>query len=213
MKHPRFITLTYAGHHSLSSQAKNDLRSCLHLLLQHLRRKNKINSYVCALEVKRNPDGYYLHLHLIYDGQFIPFGLLQSLWKKYTKTSHRVHITAVRDRIRAISYLTDYVCKGSVLSDLSVWDYLPIMRMRFFSSWCRACCKPVIIRELWEGFYCPICDSRLLYNRWLSLEESGIPPPPDMFAPAREKPVPLTDNELHSIYVAKYSSNGCFHEP
>lgn len=175
MKNPRFITLTYAGHHALTFEAEHNLRSCLHLLLQHLRRKNKIESYVCALEVVKHPDGYFMHLHLIYDGQFIPFDLLQALWKKYTKTAHRVRIERVRSRIHALHYLTEYITKGSMLSDLSIWEYLPILRMRFFNSWSRH--KILIIREVWEAMYCPICMSRLRYNRALSLEASGIPPP------------------------------------
>ena len=46
MKTPRFITLTYAGHHELTFAVKKEIDRCFKALSQYLRRKNAIFCYV-----------------------------------------------------------------------------------------------------------------------------------------------------------------------
>jgi len=160
MKTPRFMTLTYAGHHELSFSVKNEIDGCWKTLSQYLRRKNAIFRYVKALELVQKEDGYYYHLHLIYDGKYIPFKKLQEKWLEYTKTTHRVSIERVKSRFKAVNYVTKYICKGSQIG-LKINDFIKIRKMQFFSSYGKF--DPITIDKL-EILLCPICGGVYKYD-------------------------------------------------
>ena len=134
MKHPRFMTLTYAGHHKFSFEVIKEIQRCWKRLSQFLRRKRGIWCYIKALEINhKDEDGkYYYHLHVIYDGKYIPKQRLSDLWLKYTKTSYIVDISRVKRKFNLMGYLVKYISKCQLY--ITINEYLDVKNKRFFHS-------------------------------------------------------------------------------
>lgn len=174
-RYARFVTLTTGEHYLdvVPKQAVRSLNESFKLLQQKLRRfeytdfagqKQKrdisMRHYLKVLEFGQFVDYidcmgeyravYSPHLHVVYDGLFIPYDFLQKAWESITG-ARIVRIERAGDVGDVSRYLTDYATKSTNLSEIEPRDYvLNCEKMRFFSS-------------LGLDFSCPECGKRM-YN-------------------------------------------------
>lgn len=189
MKTPRFLTLTIRGWQDEVSRKHLDLlHACWKVFSQYYRRKRKIWAYIKAIEIAdteyfvgpflESAYGYFYHMHVIYDGQYIPFDSMQEKWKEITKAhvgeeSHRVEISKPKARFKIHSYIAKYIGKGSDL-EISTESYIGIRKCQFFASWCD---REILIflkvqHEVCPKIMCPACGSRMSVDSGLSEWES-----------------------------------------
>lgn len=130
-KDPRFLTI---GFKNVGELEKAHIKRCaadFNYMLKLLKSRNKtrqkagkqpytLGRYINVMEIEHSKEkGYNIHYHILYDGTFIPQKLLVSLFKKATQgESYYVYIKAmprnvsVRDRIKALYYITKYISKS-----------------------------------------------------------------------------------------------------
>lgn len=174
-KDPRFITLTLKGHHPLDRKPHDKLNYAWKRMSRLLRKSGVLKSYIKVTEIMHKPeldcitsdgkcpDLYFWHLHIVYDGVYIPFDILQKAWLRYTGDSNWVNITRVKKNISAAAYLRKYLDKV-VYDKMDPEDYFKVFKIKFLSTYG---CKPELetlleLSVLVFRLECPYCGSRLL---------------------------------------------------
>lgn len=113
MNAPRFLTLTLKHN-------QDDLLSQIDRLMNHFRElrksdlwKSKCTGGIYTLELTRNTkkSEWHPHLHIVFDGKFMPHSSLKELWERITGDSNIIHLKAVTDRRNAAYYIAEYVAK------------------------------------------------------------------------------------------------------
>jgi len=130
-KKPRFITLTVRNTEDITKQ---DFKNCTKhfnklvkvLGLSYnpfspLRNKKematkqtlKLGRYIYTREVKYTAEsGFNLHIHCLYDGDFIPVEELSYYWEKISG-SFIVDVRRINDAEHGLKYISKYISKGS----------------------------------------------------------------------------------------------------
>lgn len=157
----RFMTLTLKS----TDQPLTEVLSRLIKSFGQLRRRKeiaeRIDGGVWFLEITRNVETgrWHPHLHVLFQGTFIPQQILRRNWLDITKDSFIVDIRALRDSKQAAEYVCKYASKGC---DGSVWhdeealteamDALSARRtFSVFGSWKNLdLSKPPTSDEEWE---------------------------------------------------------------
>lgn len=109
----RFGTLTLAHDGaSLSDRVTRILMAFRDLRKSDTWRQN-VRGCVATLEVTMGGDirHWHVHLHFIWDGDFMPQPKLKQAWHEATGDSYIVHIKAVHGRRQAAHYIAAYVAK------------------------------------------------------------------------------------------------------
>jgi len=116
----RFMTLTLKS----SDQPLSEVLARLIKSFARLRRRKeiaeRIRGGVWFLEITRNVETgrWHPHLHVLFQGDFLPQQILRRNWLDITKDSFIVDIRALRDSKQAAEYVCKYASKGC---DSSVW--------------------------------------------------------------------------------------------
>lgn len=122
----RFITLTLRN-------SDLPLTQCLDKLYQdfaRLRRsklwRNTVTGGIAFTEVKlgQRSGTWHPHLHVLVTGKFIHQKALSTVWHAITKTSFVVDVRFVKDRNKAVDYVTKYATKGYDTDILRTHDAL-----------------------------------------------------------------------------------------
>lgn len=167
----RFLTLTLRGYHPLDKTTHARLNYAWKRISLLLRKAGFVKAYIKVTELVAHEyidaelvyhDVYYWHLHVIYDGTYIPAVMLRSAWKQYTKDSNWVHVERVKKNISAGAYIRKYVSK-LVYDDLDLNEYFKVFKMKLISHYG---CKDEIESLLEEWILivrtvCPFCGGRL----------------------------------------------------
>lgn len=131
MRNPKLMTLTLLKNKETGNLLKDDIREIWQMknkLFHALaKRKYRIRSWFAVVELPN-------HLHLVYDGDFVPQKELSKLWKKASAGSFIVDIRAVknyRPGFVAI-YLTKYLTKGCIEYRI---DIERLKSFRMVGSW------------------------------------------------------------------------------
>lgn len=139
----RFITLTLKDYHPLTREVHERLNYAWKRLSLLLRKAGHIKRYIKVTELTQHEYVdkdlnyrvvYFFHLHVVYDGTYIPFKLIQSSWERYTRTSKWVNISRVKKNISASAYLRKYLGK-LVYDSIDVEEYFQVKKIKMLSSW------------------------------------------------------------------------------
>lgn len=176
MKTPKFLTLTWAGHHGLD--VKKDFERALRNFVRRLKRIDDKLQYVRVFEIKKKDDGYYWHCHFVVDMKYIRQETLSSMWKEVTGHSYVVDIRAVSrmNKHSMIAYISKYIAKP--IEALSDTDYaIYVYRQRFHDA------RLHLIEVQYSPiFSCELCDRALEFEKVepIAVPEKYRPPPPLM---------------------------------
>jgi hypothetical protein len=140
MKDPRTIILTLKSCDTDIGRQLADLRNYFNRLRRTPLWKRSVRGGVATIEVTLNAktQAYHPHIHLIYDGAFIPVELLRKEWHTITNDSWIIWITQVADRKNAVAELCKYISKPARLTawapDKIISYALGTKGRRFFST-------------------------------------------------------------------------------
>lgn len=113
MKRPRMLVLTVRSMHGdLGSQLRS-LRKWFRRLRSAAFWQKHVRGGVYTVEITRNEDTglWHPHLHVVYDGEYMPQKGLRFVWHRITQGSEVVWIKDVSDRQGAAVELAKYISK------------------------------------------------------------------------------------------------------
>lgn len=117
----RFITLTYGEVKNISYSKINNVILSAEKLLKHFKQKGAL--LVCEIK-KSNAFDFYLHIHIITAGNYIPQKDLSDYWKALTD-KNIVDIRMIRNVKMAKNYIFKYIKKSNYLGGASAYaDYI-----------------------------------------------------------------------------------------
>jgi Replication protein len=108
----RMVTLTLLSTHDPLEDRIRHLYSSFRRLRQQPRCKALFRGGVAFLEITHPHALWHPHLHVLTHGAYLPHGLLKKAWLKATGDSYIVHIGAVPDVERAVTYVAKYATKA-----------------------------------------------------------------------------------------------------
>lgn len=171
-KDPRFITLTLKGYHTLTRTPHQRLNYAWKRLSLLLRKSGLVKRYLKVTELVPHEyvnaegtyiDVYFWHLHIVYDGFYIPADVLRSSWEHFTGDSKWVNITRVKKNISASAYIRKYLTK-LIIDDLEAEEYYKVYKMKLISHYnCQDELETVLeLHILIRRSVCPHCGSKLV---------------------------------------------------
>ena len=113
MKHPRHVVLTLKSTpDALTLQLQHLTESFARLRRLPFWTRNVLHGiYTIEITLNSSTGLWHPHLHIIYDGSFIPVAQLKARWHEVTGNSDVVWIEQVGDRAKAIADISKYVGK------------------------------------------------------------------------------------------------------
>jgi len=157
----RMLTLTVKNGPDLAERYAH-LRDCF----TRLRRRNvwtrNVKGAVAGYEVTNSGNGWHVHVHVFYDGRYIPQRELAGVWRSITRDSGIVDIRAIHDVHGAIREVAKYPFKpkdSASWSERMKHEYRSVMHgKRLYTQY--GAWYGVKLIEHGPGC-CPVCDSRL----------------------------------------------------
>lgn len=115
----RFATLTLRANSRSLSDRFDDIDAAFKALREMPVWRDNVRSAMATPEITRGKRGqWHLHLHILWDGDFVPHAQLKAAWYKATGDSFIVDVRAVHDREKAARYIAGYVSKPA---DVAKW--------------------------------------------------------------------------------------------
>lgn len=120
MKRPRMLVLTVRSREEPLRVQLHDLRRWLRALRRSKDWRARVRGGAYTVEVTLNERTglWHPHLHVVYDGEYFPFKLLQRLWHDVTGGSEVVWVQAVHQVAGAARELAKYIGKIQQLDRL-----------------------------------------------------------------------------------------------
>jgi len=153
------ITLTLPQHVALDRASIKHLRTCFHKLKRDRLIKACLHQHVYFLEATPQPDGWHLHMHILFAGKYIPQKYLSRAWKRISGASN-VDIREKKSLKAVLAHLTTYCSKPAHIEspERQVEFLRAVQGTRLF-----ACCNglkplPKETAQVW----CPECGGK----RW-----------------------------------------------
>lgn len=194
MMHPRFMTLTLKNPEFLLKDSFQEFRRLWNLLRRHKYYRVRILGGIYAMEVTFTENGWNLHMHILYDGSFIPQDKLSKDWKSLTGS----HIVDIRQaKKNTVCEIIGYSTKNVKLPNVHAYaEYLhAVDTLKLFQSFgkfynygsfearLRVCA--VCGGSSWKIHRSP--DIVLLHE----VDPSTYHPPPDMTVDLDDRGTPL----------------------
>lgn len=120
MKRPRMLVLTVRSRREPLRVQLHDLRGWLSRLRRSKDWRTRVRGGAYTVEVTLNERTglWHPHLHVVYEGEYFPFKLLQGLWHEITGGSEVVWVQAVHEVAGAARELAKYIGKIQQLDRL-----------------------------------------------------------------------------------------------
>jgi hypothetical protein len=201
IKQPKFLTLTVKHSNDTLTQQIDKLYKWWKELKRCTWWRKRVSGGVWFFQVKISAaDGlYHPHLHILFNGKFLPHEDLKAIWKRITLESEVVDIRAVKNPKKAAEYVARYAacpCELSKIEDARAYEIVSALhnrrihgtfgsgKMVKFTSkppddaddWIKLDSYETIIRQ---KSFCS--DSDEIFRCWRSGERCKIPlpePPP-----------------------------------
>lgn len=189
---PRFLTLTLKGYHPLSRDPLDKLNYAWKRMSRLLRKNGYMKSYIKVIELVQHEyvdsslvyhDVYFWHMHVVYDGIYIPASVLRAAWLGFTSDSNWVNVSRVKRNFSASAYLRKYLQKMAY-DDIDLVEYIKVFKMKLISSYG---CKEELLTLLEQyieinrhAIECPFCGSYMFPD---AKPELYIPPPSENLKP------------------------------
>jgi len=112
MKYPKMLTLTMPRWTQAGQEGIRYLRECFNKFKRQKVFK-KVVGGAYQIEVKVKPDGYHIHMHIIYDAPFIPYQHIFSAWKKIIgEDAPQIRVESPQSD-KAMEYVAKYAAKSA----------------------------------------------------------------------------------------------------
>jgi len=111
MKSPKFLTLTVVNPKLTRANVAKIRRQFTQLRHRQIWKGVKGGFYNIEIGELDENNNCNLHMHILYDGPYIPQKEISKIWLKITKNSRVVDIRKVYDHIGAMWYLSTHFCK------------------------------------------------------------------------------------------------------
>ncbi len=159
---PRFLTLTLQNVNSVSKDNYLHLTKNFNSFVKRMQRAGfSFDKGIIVIETTEKGKGFHLHLHILYDGFYLPQQMISDIWYDITKTSDIVDIRQPRNTEQVLRYLSKYISKGcSINSTESLVDYFQATKhVRMF----RTFGKNFKVVKVAYHKICPECKSQEWY--------------------------------------------------
>ena len=184
--HPRHIVLTVKSVDKPLREQLDTMRRWFGKLRRLKAFKDRVIRGIYAIEVTMNEKTHlwHPHVHIIYDGMYFPFKLLQRLWHEVTGASEIVYIGDVTDRPGMAKEISKYCgkpAKLSLLTDEQIRNYAAaVSGLRMIQDFGKKLAKPVtdeIKDEQPERGEYAISLSRVVWlaeNGWIEAQRLAV---------------------------------------
>lgn len=121
MQHPRLMILTVKS----TTRPLNDQLLSLRRSFARLRRqpawRDRVagGAYTLEVTINKRTGLWHPHLHIVYDGEYFPFKLLQRLWHDVTGHSNIVWVSNIKDLPGVARELAKYIGKVQHIDNLT----------------------------------------------------------------------------------------------
>lgn len=159
----RLMTLTLRGRVGFLPHSRVvRLRRCFKRLLHQQYYSKRLKGGFYTIEAVNKGRGWNIHIHVLYEGLFIPQSRLKRDWFKLTRDSLVVDIRKVWSPVGSLKYILKYLSKPPKVKGFED-EYNDAFRgTRFVSSFGTWYKQAVEVEK--KEFICPNCGSRV----WLS---------------------------------------------
>jgi len=131
---PKHLVLTWRSRTYITKQWIIDFRAAFNKLLRIQPYDKLIRGGVYAFEATHGAAGWHLHIHCIYDGEWVDRDGLSKVWKRLTGGSWYVWIKEHPNPKKALSYVLDYITKDIEFGELTEEFNRAWRGMRMFQS-------------------------------------------------------------------------------
>jgi len=175
MKRPRFLTLTVRNTEDIRKEYVQRLKK----LFYNFRRKQRVSPHIrggiIVSEVTHKGRGYHLHLHIIYDGDYLHWKNVQQAWQEVTgQDVVHIDIRVCRNTGHAIGYLAGYLKKGQSFASMEhfIAYHAETKGSRYFQTFGSLYRQEVYVMPS-PGMICTKCGERMVLfgydmNTWKS---------------------------------------------
>lgn len=117
----RLATLTLADDGKSLSERLDRLYAAFRSLRKTDVWKTCVRGSIAVVEstMGRSVRHWHVHLHVLFDGQFLPHAQLKKAWHECTGDSYIVHLKAIHGRKSAVHYIAAYVGKPAEINRLT----------------------------------------------------------------------------------------------
>lgn len=131
----RFATLTLADDGKGLAERADRIFDSFRRLRQTPEWRRWVRGAVATIEVTLggNVRHWHVHLHFVWDGEYIPHAVIKRLWRQITGDSYIVDLKAIRGKRAAVHYITAYIAKPMAVqgwTDEEVQEYASAMHGR-----------------------------------------------------------------------------------
>ena len=134
--HPRKFEIGWQGHHPLTSKnlalfktnITRLIRAMSHPLIvqdpdteEIIKLNPVIREWFYVIELVYNPDGFYYHAHVCYDGNYVKQKILSNLWKNASRGSTYAYIQEIKNLKQACNDVAKYLSKPFNGISLARW--------------------------------------------------------------------------------------------
>jgi hypothetical protein len=164
----RLLTLTLSGRQNIIPRTRiTRIRAHFKALFRQPYYRSHLLGGFYSIEAKKTDIGWNVHIHILYQGDFIAHSKLKSDWYKITGDSYIVDIRKVYGSLSAFKYILKYLTKSpNCASYEDTWRYNHIFRgvrlLSAFGTWYKTA-KPINM-----ALICPKCGS----DKWVLLPYS-----------------------------------------
>ena len=164
----RLLTLTLSGRQNiLPRQRISRIRKYFKALYRIPYYQTHLSGGFYSIEAKKKDVGWNIHIHILYQGDFIAHAKLKSDWYKITGDSYIVDIRKAYSSLGGFKYILKYLTKSpEAKSYEDIWQYNNAFRgvrlLSAFGSWYKTA-KPINM-----ALICPKCGS----DKWVLLPYS-----------------------------------------
>ena len=164
----RLLTLTLSGRQNILPRTRiTRIRAHFKSLFRQPYYRSHLLGGFYSIEAKKTDIGWNVHIHILYQGDFIVHSKLKSDWYKITGDSYIVDIRKVYSSLIAFKYILKYLTKSPNCSSYEdTWRYNHIFRgvrlLSAFGTWYKSS-KPSKL-----ALICPKCGS----DSWILLPYS-----------------------------------------
>ena len=112
MKYPKMLTLTMPRWTRSGQEGIKYLRDCFNKFKRQ-RVFKKVVGGAYQIEVKIKPDGYHIHMHIIYDGPYVPYQHIFTAWSKIIgEDAPQIRVESPKTA-KAMEYVAKYAAKSA----------------------------------------------------------------------------------------------------
>lgn len=150
------LTLKNISDNDFSKESVKYLRRSFSRLIHRKYFKNRIKGGFYFIHITNIGQGFHLHMHVVYEGEYIDQRKLSQAWREITKDSYIVYIRRKKMSVRrALIYLLGDLLQKVKIFDQYTGKYNEVMKgsrlVQAFGCYAH--------EKLRQPFLCPVCNN------------------------------------------------------